>query len=181
MAESPGAGQGSTFTVELPVVPVARTAGDAVRRHPVPRTVGQALSLAAARLDGIRVLVVDDEPDTNEVIRALLDHCGAEVRTAGSTAHALEKLERWMPDVIVTDIGMPGDDGYALIAAVRGKPGPVGRVPAPALTAYAGVEDRVHLLAAGFQLHVAKPADPGELTTAIASLAGPLIRAARTQ
>jgi signal transduction histidine kinase/ActR/RegA family two-component response regulator len=180
VAESPGAGQGSTFTVKLPVVPVARTAGEAVRRHPVPRVDGKVASVGSARLDGIRVLVVDDEPDTNEVVRALLDRCGAEVRAAGSTAQALEKLDHWTPHVIVTDIGMPGDDGYALVAAVRGKPGPVGRVPVIALTAYAGVEDRVRLLAAGFQLHVARPADPGELTTAIASLAGPLTTTART-
>jgi signal transduction histidine kinase/DNA-binding NarL/FixJ family response regulator len=179
VAESPGVGQGSTFTVKLPVVPVARMSGEAVRRHPIARIDGKpTTSLGFARLDGVKVLVVDDEPDTNEVVRTLLAQCGAEVRTAGSTAHALEKLEHWSPHVIVTDIGMEGEDGFALIAAVRGKPGPEGKVPMVALTAYAGVDDRVRLLAAGVQLHIAKPADPGELTAAIASLAAPLVRSA---
>jgi len=172
VAESPGEGQGSTFTVKLPVVPVTRTAGELVRRHPIAHTDGKRVATGFARLDGIKVLVVDDEPDTNEVVRTLLDQCGAEVRTAGSTAHALQKLEHWIPHVVVTDIGMPSDDGFALIAAVRKKPGPASRVPMVALTAFAGVEDRVRLLDAGFQLHIAKPADPGELTAAIASLAG---------
>ena len=101
----------------------------------------------------------------------LLDQSGAEVRTAGSVAHALEKLDHWAPDVIVTDIGMPGEDGFGLLSAIRAKPGPLSRVPVLALTAYAGVDDRVRLLSAGFQMHVGKPADPGELTAAIASLA----------
>jgi CheY-like chemotaxis protein len=176
VAESPGEGQGSTFTVKLPVVPVIRTAGEVVRRHPIAYGDANRRSPGFARLDGVKVLVVDDEPDTNEVVRTLLDQCGAEVRTAGSTAHALQKLEHWTPHVVVTDIGMPGDDGFALIAAVRGKTGRGGRIPMVALTAYAGVEDRVRLLDAGFQLHIAKPADPGELTAAIASLAGPSVR-----
>ena len=175
VAESPGQGEGSTFTVKLPVVPVTRTAGELVRRHPIARPDGGRLPISA-RLDGIKVLVVDDEPDTNEVVRTLLDQCGAEVRTAGSAAHALKKLEHWTPHVVVTDIGMPEDDGFALIKAVREKPGPAGRLPMVALTAYAGVDDRVRLLDAGFQLHIAKPADPGELTAAIASLAGPAVR-----
>jgi signal transduction histidine kinase/ActR/RegA family two-component response regulator len=179
VAESPGQGQGSTFTVKLPVVPVTRMAGEVVRRHPISHRDGDRLPIGSARLDGIKVLVVDDEPDTNEVVRTLLGQCGAEVRTAGSAAHALKKLEHWTPHVVVTDIGMPGDDGFALIAAVRGKPGPAGRVPMVALTAYAGVDDRVRLLDAGFQLHIAKPADPGELTAAIASLAGPSVRGGR--
>jgi signal transduction histidine kinase/CheY-like chemotaxis protein len=167
VVESPGPGGGSTFTVKLPVVPIARLAGETVRRHPTAHVDG---SSAPAALHGIRVLVVDDEPDTNEALRTLLDQCGAEVRTAASTAHALDKLSRWTPHVVVSDIGMPEQDGYALIAAVRAKDGPVSRVPFVALTAYASVEDRVKLLAAGFRAHVVKPAEPSELTTAIAAV-----------
>jgi CheY-like chemotaxis protein len=170
-AESPGEGKGSTFTVKLPVLPFARLAGETVRRHPVDRTPEPVAPPTSTRLDGIRVLVVDDEPDSNEVVRVVLDQCGAEVRTAGSTAHALEKLNHWTPDVIVTDIGMPGDDGYGLLSAIRAKSDPVSRVPVLALTAYVSVDDRVRLLSAGFQMHVGKPADPGELAAAIASLA----------
>jgi CheY-like chemotaxis protein len=170
-AESPGEGKGSTFTVKLPVLPFARLAGETVRRHPVDRTPEPVAPPTSTRLDGIRVLVVDDEPDSNEVVRVVLDQCGAEVRTAGSTAHALGKLNHWTPDVIVTDIGMPGDDGYGLLSAIRAKSDPVSRVPVLALTAYVSVDDRVRLLSAGFQMHVGKPADPGELAAAIASLA----------
>ncbi len=168
-AESPGEGQGSTFTVKLPVAPMRRTAGEEVRRHP---TLLEDRDVGVARLDGIRVLLVDDEPDANEALRVLLEQCGADVRVAGSVAQAVEILQRWTPDVLVSDVGMPVEDGYALIAKVRAQPGALGRVPAIALTAYASVEDRVRLLAAGFQLHLAKPAEPGELTTAIAAVTG---------
>jgi signal transduction histidine kinase/ActR/RegA family two-component response regulator len=166
-AESPGEGQGSTFTVKLPVVPVARRAGEEFRRHPVLRELGQS---QPARLDGVRVLLVDDEPDSNEALRVLLDRCGAEVRVAGSAALALEILGRWNPDVLLTDIGMPGEDGYGLLAKVRARTDPNATIPAIALTAYASSEDRVRLLSAGFRLHLAKPAEPGELTAAIASV-----------
>jgi PAS domain S-box-containing protein len=167
-AESPGEGQGSTFTVKLPVVPFARRAGEEVRRHPLVSDRGDRPR--EIRLDGVRALVVDDEPDANEVLRALLAQCGAEVRVAASCLQALAILGRWLPDVIVSDVGMPGEDGYALIARVRGLPGAAARIPAVALTAYASVEDRVRLLSAGFQMHVAKPADPAEITAAIAAV-----------
>jgi len=123
-----------------------------------------------ARLDGIRVLVVDDEPDSNEVVGALLSAAGAEVRVAASAPQAREVLGRWRPDVVVTDIGMPGEDGYALVTwlkAARDGTCP----PAVALTAYASREDRVRLLSAGFQAHVAKPVDPDELVAVVASVA----------
>jgi PAS domain S-box-containing protein len=167
VAESPGRGQGSTFTVKLPVVPLARTAGEETRRHPSFPDEG---AVPIARLEGVRVLLVDDEPDANEALRVLLDHCGAEVRVAGSAVHALEILGRWKPDALVSDVGMPGEDGYALIAKVRKQSDDVRHIPAIALTAFASVEDRVRLLSAGFQMHVSKPADPGELTAAIASV-----------
>lgn len=166
-AESPGVGQGSTFTVKLPVAPMVRTAAELTRRHP---TLQDAAVVPNARLDGVRVLLVDDEPDSNEAVRVLLDHYGAEVRVAGSAAHAYEILLRWKPDVLVTDIGMPGEDGYSLLAHVRKQPDERAQIPAIALTALASADDRARLLSAGFRLHLAKPVEPGELTAAIAAV-----------
>jgi CheY-like chemotaxis protein len=170
-AESPGPGKGAVFTLKLPLVVLARTAGEAGRRH--PRAPEEATSDTLASLDGLRVLVVDDDPDSNEVVRVLLAGQGAEVEVAASAAQALDILARWRPDVLVSDVGMPGQDGYGLIRNVRlrddDKPQ---RLPAVALTAYATVDDRVRLLSAGFQAHVAKPLDPAELVAVVASLAG---------
>jgi CheY-like chemotaxis protein len=167
-AESPGVGRGSTFTVKLPLAPLVRTADELTRRHP---TLQDTQGVANARLDGVRVLLVDDEPDANEAVRVLLDMCGAEVRVAGSAAHAYEILSRWNPDVLVTDIGMPGEDGYSLLARVRARTDARAQIPAIALTAFASADDRARLLSAGFRLHLAKPAEPGELTAAIAAVA----------
>jgi PAS domain S-box-containing protein len=166
-AESPGEGHGSTFTVKLPVSAYVRTAGETVRRHPIA---ARGEPAAMARLDSVRVLVVDDDPDANEALRVLLGSCGAEVRVAGSAAHALDILDRWHPDVLLSDIGMPGMDGYGLLAAIRARTDARAQVPALALTAFASTDDRVRLLSAGFQMHVAKPADPGELVAAIAAV-----------
>jgi PAS domain S-box-containing protein len=166
-AESPGVGQGSTFTVKLPLAPIVRTAEELTRRHP---TLHDGGAVPNARLDGVRVLLVDDEPDSNEALRVLLDHCGAEVRVAGSAAHAHEILSRWKPDVLVTDIGMPGEDGYALLARIRARPDERANVPAIALTAFASGDDRARVLSAGFRLHLAKPVQPAELTAAIAAV-----------
>lgn len=168
-AESAGEGQGSVFTVKLPLVLLARRAGETERRHP---SKGASIGgLSYPPLEGLRVLVVDDEPDSNEMVRALLVSCRAEVRTAASTAQALDILRRWHPDLLISDVGMPGQDGYALIDEVRAQPGDLGRLPAIALTAYAAVEDRVRLLAAGFQMHVPKPVEPIELVTVVANVA----------
>jgi len=117
------------------------------------------------------VLVVDDEPDSNEVVGTLLSSCGAEVRVAASAAQAREEFARWEADLLVSDVGMPGEDGYAFIAKLRAQEGKSAQVPALALTAYASREDRIRLLAAGFQAHVAKPIDPAELVTLVATLA----------
>jgi CheY-like chemotaxis protein len=126
----------------------------------------------ALDLRGIRVLVVDDEPDARETLQQILEHCNAEARTAGSAAEALRALEDWRPDVLLSDIGMPGEDGYELIQRVRSLPSERGgRTPAAALTAFARGEDRRRALRAGFQLHVAKPVDMRELATVVASLA----------
>lgn len=170
-ADSAGEDQGSTFTVELPGAVLQSTASTQSQRGPGLEP--QPSFDTTPNLLGLRVLVVDDEADTLEAIRLLLEQRGARVHTALSAADALNELERWLPEVLVSDIGMPGEDGYELIRKVRARdPDQGGRVPALALTAYARVEDRVHILAAGFQMHVHKPVEPAELLAVIASLAG---------
>jgi CheY-like chemotaxis protein len=123
-------------------------------------------------LQGISVLVVDDEPDSNEALQTLLGSRGAEVRVAGSARQALEILDGWRPDLVVSDIGMPGEDGYALLQQIRARPAARGgNVPAIALTAYARVDDRIRILRAGFRMHLVKPIDPGELIAVVAAVA----------
>ena len=170
-AESAGTGQGATFVVQLPIMAARRQAERPERRHP---TAGGGAPLECPpSLAGLRVLVVDDEADTRVLLRAMLERCGSEVMTAASAAEALELFKESRPDVLVSDIGMPGEDGYALIGSVRKlEEGRGGRVPAVALTAYARAEDRVRALRAGFQVHVPKPIEPVELVTVVASLAG---------
>ncbi|MET0624549.1 MAG: ATP-binding protein [Pyrinomonadaceae bacterium] len=169
-AESEGKGKGTTFAVSLPFV----TFRDEARR--TNRTAAAAAHLeldCPPSLRGLRVLVVDDEADTREMLRAVLEQCQAEVITAGSASEALEALVRSRPDVLISDLGMPGEDGYALISKVRELPAESGGlVPAAALTAYVRAEDRVKVLRAGFQLHVPKPIEPAELVTVVANLAG---------
>src|SRR5205085_4630521 len=127
----------------------------------------------ATDLRGMRVLAVDDDLDTVESVSTLLAEHGAQVRTASSAAHALEVFERWRPGLIVSDIGMPGSDGYALIRQIRARPAAAGgRTPAIALTAYARVEDRLAALEAGFQLHLAKPIQAAEFLVMVKNLAG---------
>jgi CheY-like chemotaxis protein len=124
-------------------------------------------------LEGLRVLVVDDEADTRELLAAMLKSCGAHVIQAASAAEAFEQMERARPDVLVTDIGMPEEDGYSLLARIRALPPERGGgIPAAALTAYARAEDRVRALRSGFQMHVPKPIEPAELITVVANLAG---------
>jgi PAS domain S-box-containing protein len=170
--ESQGAGKGAVFTVKIPLM-IPRTAGEAERRHP---TVTTRETGSEARLDGVRILVVDDEPDSNEAIGALLSSRGAEVRVADSAPQARQILHDWRPDVLVSDIGMPGEDGYGLIRRIREADGEVARMPAIALTAYASREDKIRVLTAGFHAHVPKPVDPAELVTVLANVA----RAARS-
>jgi CheY-like chemotaxis protein len=117
------------------------------------------------------VLLVDDEVDTRELFRVALGQCGAEVFTAGSAGEALDAIEERRPDLLISDIGMPGEDGYELIRRVRALPaGRGGQTPAIALTAYARTEDRLRSLRAGYQMHVSKPVELAELVTVIASL-----------
>jgi CheY-like chemotaxis protein len=124
-------------------------------------------------LAGLRLLVVEDEPDARELIAVVLRQCGAEVVAVGSVSEALEALDRQVPDVLVSDIGLPGENGYDLIRKIRERENAHGRhIPAAALTCYARDEDRRRSLAAGFQLHVVKPVEPEELTRTVAKLAG---------
>jgi signal transduction histidine kinase len=167
--QSEGEGKGATFSVLLPVRPaVAETPvlveSKAAEASPWGRT---------ELLRGLCVLVVEDEEDTRELLITALEQCGAEVLAAASTAEALARLDERPPDVLVSDLAMPDEDGYALIRKVRARPAERGgRVPAAALTAYARAEDRVRSLAAGFQMHVPKPIDPAGLVSMVAALAG---------
>jgi PAS domain S-box-containing protein len=166
-AESAGRGRGSTFVVELPLM-VRRASDEHARRHPAALPLDDA---PLPRLDGLRVLIVDDEPDSSEVVAELLASRGAEVRRARSAEEARTTVAAWRPTLLVSDIGMPGEDGYAFIARWRADPSDAARIPAVALTAYAGRNDRIRLLSAGFDAHVPKPLDPAELVTVLASLA----------
>jgi PAS domain S-box-containing protein len=170
-AESPGEGQGSTFRVLLPVAPVYVSESSEGRVHPAARDTLPPFE-CPDRLDGLRVLVVDDEPDTRDMLKAGLGQCGARVTSVGSAAEALASLSEEPPDVLISDIGMPDVDGYELIKKVRALPAERGgKVPAIALTAYARTEDRMHALRAGYQMHVPKPVELAELAAVTASLA----------
>ncbi|HWW74593.1 MAG TPA: PAS domain-containing protein [Pyrinomonadaceae bacterium] len=173
-AESAGEGLGTTFRVSLPVmVPTeADLAAAGGVAAPSQFGAGEAGSALPA-LDGVKVLAVDDEPHGRALIMEVLRRCGAEVVTVSSAREALEVLQAWRPHVLLSDIGMPGIDGYMLIRRVRELPEEQGgRTPAAALTAYAGAEDRARSLSSGYQLHVAKPVEPAELAAVVASLAG---------
>jgi PAS domain S-box-containing protein len=170
-AESAGDRQGATFTVYLPITPIYSYA-------PQSNGNGQHNNLnltdtAKPLLDGLFILVVDDEEDTRLLLTQMLTAYGATVKAAGSAAEALEVILQQQPDLLVSDIGMPEEDGYSLIRKIRAqKLGPQGKIPAVALTAFARAQDRLHTLAAGFQHHVSKPVEPAELATVIASLTG---------
>ncbi|MFL6281866.1 MAG: ATP-binding protein [Pyrinomonadaceae bacterium] len=170
-AESEGEGKGMTFTVSLPFVNFRRGVG---RGERLPAgAVGHTELNCPPSLQGLRVLAVDDEPDTREMIRVVLEHCKMEVITAASASEALEAIVQLRPDILISDLGMPGEDGYALIAKVRALPAERGgNIPAAALTAYVRGEDRVKVLRSGFQLHVSKPLEPNELVAVVANLAG---------
>jgi CheY-like chemotaxis protein/two-component sensor histidine kinase len=168
-AHSAGVGHGATFTVSLPLAPAVERGGadggGSSDDH------GPRVSL-----NGVDVLVVDDDADARRLVGKVLERHGARVRTAASSAEALDQFDRRAPDVLLSDIGMPGEDGYALIAKVRARDG--GRdVPAAALTAFAREEDRLRALEAGFHTHVAKPVQSARLVGVVSELAnGSVIR-----
>ena len=165
-AHSDGDEKGATFMVRLPLAPGERGPQRVLRAQP-------ALPPAApADLSGLRVLVVDDDPEALELATTVLVSAGAEVRGSTSADDGLKDLRNWRPHVLVSDIEMPGEDGYSLIRKVRAlSVADGGRTPAVALTAYGRQQDRTLALTAGFSMHVPKPVDPGELTAIVASLA----------
>jgi CheY-like chemotaxis protein len=168
-AHSDGLGKGATFTVRLPL-PVSTEPLLELRRHP---TVAPGATVATApRLDGVSILVVDDDADACEALQLLFTSLGASVTAAGSARAALEEQDRAHPDVVVSDIGMPGHDGFYLARTWRERERNAGngRVPMVALTAYGRVEDKVEILASGFDSHVVKPVDIAELSATIRSL-----------
>gem|GEM_PF-2180395 len=171
-ARSQGKGQGAVFVVNLPV-----RGADADAALPVPDdTVVERVHASPrmeAALSGLKLLVVDDESDARDLVAHLLRDCGAEVLAVDSARAALQAVEAWRPDVLLSDIGMPEKNGYELLQMVRTMPGAAGGgIPAIALTAFARPEDRNRALDAGFQMHVCKPVEQGELLAAVLSLTG---------
>ncbi|MBA3485504.1 MAG: response regulator [Pirellulales bacterium] len=174
-ATSAGPGAGATFVVALPLT-VMHAAPDAVtvpeRRHPTAAPVA-IFEKVCAEIAGLRIVVVDDEPDARALLQRLLVDCQATVFTAASADDALTLIEKERPDVLVSDIGIPGEDGFSLIRRVRALTAACGGdTPAVALTAYARAEDRVNVLRAGFQNHLSKPVEQAELIAVVANLAG---------
>ena len=170
--ESPGEMGGATLIVTLPLLEPARTPASAEASVQVEPARPELAVAPSSGLDGVRVLIVDDEADTREVLSVLLAGAGGEVRTSASAAEALATLARWQPDVLLADIAMPGEDGYALLSKLRAlTPRQGGEIPALALTAYAHPQDRERALAAGFHDYVVKPFEPPALVAAIAKLA----------
>lgn len=167
-ANSPGEGQGARFTVQLPLMAECKLPSEVTQNSSI------AQETAAFDLDrtlsDVYVLVVDDEADIRELLTVVLENAGAKVKTAASVSEALETIEQSQPDILISDVGMPDRDGYALIRQVRAieseRPN---AIPAIALTAYATEEDSKQLLKAGFQLHLSKPVEPAALVAAVAS------------
>jgi PAS domain S-box-containing protein len=161
-AFSKGEGQGTTFCLKLPISVMQRDAG-------APQ-VHSDLHAVKAREDlvGLKILVVDDEPDASEMLAFVFNQCGAIVQSARSVKEALQIFDEWSPELLVSDIGMPGEDGYHLIRTIRQERH--SRIPAVALTAMARIEDRIKALMAGYHMHVSKPVEPLELITIAVSL-----------
>jgi signal transduction histidine kinase/ActR/RegA family two-component response regulator len=170
-AESEGEGKGATFIVKLPLM-AARETIPAVEGRPPAHDGSASLDIRPV-LDGIRILIVDDEADARDLLSALLKQCKAAVVAAPSAAQAREILETSHIDVIISDIEMPDEDGYSFIRWVRSN-ARTREIPAAALTAYARSEDRMRAILEGFQIHIPKPVEPGELIAVVATLTGRL-------
>jgi len=170
--ESAGTKQGSTFTVSLPLAVSASANHDnGVGTGPLKRE--EHLVKSPRILDGLKILVVDDDADTRDLMTTILTRCGSEVRCSASAAEALTAFQEWNPDLLVSDIGMPEEDGYGLIRRLRElKSKRAKLIPALALTAYATDQDRSLALSAGFQVHLAKPIEPESLVSSIAAALG---------
>jgi CheY-like chemotaxis protein len=172
-AHSDGIGKGATFTLRLPLPTTIGGFAAERRSHPTVADVGSSARIP--RLNGFEMLVVDDDQEATEALKALLKSLGADVVVAASADRALEILAEHHPDVVVSDIGMPGRDGLALAREIRSREQNCngGRLPLVALTAYGRVEDEVEIFAAGFDSHVVKPVDPAELAAVIKSIVAP--------
>ncbi len=168
-AASEGVDRGTTITISLPVRALINTKPEA----PSPSQQRSSGSTLVVDLSGVRVLVVDDEPDARDVVAAVLIGAGAKVETAPSAADGFSAFQRFRPDVLVSDIGMPGEDGFSFIRRIRALSTPEGgRIPSLALTAFAREEDRTRALSAGYTTHIGKPANPDALVSAVANLSG---------
>ena len=170
-AASEGPGHGASFTVAIPAIPAAL--GTGVGEVPPPRQD----AWEEVSFDGLRILVVEDEPDTRDFLKRLLEGRGAAVLVASSVEQALRLFRSGSPDLLISDIGLPELDGYDLMRMVRAEPASGAHtMPAIAVTAYARPEDRMRALRAGYQTHISKPVEPAELLAAVASLAGIVAR-----
>ncbi len=170
MAKSAGEGKGSTFIVLLPISVIRSPDGEDGGAHAVSST--EAEFATSPDLKGVRVMVVDDNPDAMNLVTHLLEQCGVSVASCASGEECLSRLPQWHPDVLVSDIGMPGMDGYSMMRILREfsrEEG--GETPAVALTAFARSEDRRRAMLAGFDMHVSKPVEPGELVAVVARMA----------
>jgi CheY-like chemotaxis protein/two-component sensor histidine kinase len=168
-AESEGEGRGSTFTVKLPLAANHPEPSDSARQ--ISTGYGRVREFDSVSLEGARILMVDDDADTRDMVKLMLEQFGAVVVTAASAIEALAKFQRGRYDALLADIGMADVDGYELIARVRALgPEKGGDLPAIAITAFAGKEDRHRAITSGFQYHMSKPVEPGELVGAIATL-----------
>ena len=170
--ESKGQNQGSTFIVSLPIA--QNVPPDGVKDESAIEREGDGLPASYSHLlEGMRILVVDDEEDSRDLVSAILKRCGGKVKSCKSAAEALKTFRAWKPDILVSDIGMPVEDGYSLIQKLRKQRLKLAReIPAIALTAYATDDDRARALSAGFQVHIAKPIEPETLVKSIADAAG---------
>jgi signal transduction histidine kinase/CheY-like chemotaxis protein len=166
---SDGEGKGATFSVRLPLMIVQDTTVREPREH--PRTERQAPLTSLRDLTGIRVMAIDDDEDALGLLRVVLEAAGAEVLTTSSAADALKRVGEISPDALVVDLGMPLMDGFDFMTRIRASADPEVRdIPAAALTAFARSEDRTKALDSGFEMHLAKPVDPGELVASVATL-----------
>ncbi|HEV7797387.1 MAG TPA: ATP-binding protein, partial [Pyrinomonadaceae bacterium] len=179
-AHSAGEGKGSTFTIKLPLAPQGTSRRKKTTGALRAKDVADGHFTSNLSLEDVKVLLVDDDPDTLQFLRVMLGDSKAIVQTAASVSEAMEILEWYQPHVLVSDLAMPGEDGYSLVAKVRAMAGGgnVNEIPAVALTSYVRVEDRARALSAGFNMFVPKPIQPNELITAIASLAEAVVESA---
>ena len=170
-ASSEGLGKGATFCIEMPAI-ASNALPTVTQRDQPSASMAERPAVDQPSLHGLSVLVIDDEPDALDLVKRVLSDCGAKVFVAESARAGLDLLQREKPDVLISDIGMPDEDGYMLIRQVRAlKAKQGGKIPAAAVSAFARPEDRTRALRAGYQMHLAKPLDPTELTAVVASLA----------